>query len=254
MSKYQNRELKNCIANLLIQKRGYVYEIPKGENVILTLTGGVDSSVAAQLIIEKWDVTIYPLYLARGASAENFEIDAARRVVAYLQDKYPDKIKDLKVLEASIPPKELKGDLSRERILERGHPLRNTIIQSYAIQYGAFLNDQGVQLRTVLVGSVASDHFPGSRDIDLIVNTLHACMNLEEWKWQIMSPFFQEGLLELKPKITKIDLIDWGLKNNFPFNLTRTCISATKEPCGICDSCIERKETFSKADSGNVAL
>lgn len=243
----QNNQLKNWLENLLIQKRGYLYALPKNQNVILAMSGGIDSSVGAQLLIEEWNSTIYPFYLKRGATAEKYEILATQKVVRYLKQKYPNNVMNLLIASAAIPLKEIKSNLSRDRIIHRGHPLRNPIIQSYAVQYGASLNDQGIKLNTVLVGSVASDYFPGSRDIDLLINTLYTCINMEEWDWQILSPFFQSGLLDNKKGIRKIDLIKWGAKHNFPFNLTRTCTSSSAIPCGQCPECRERIETFKKA-------
>lgn len=243
----QNKQLKNWLENLLIQKRGYVYALPKNQNVILTMTGGIDSSVGAQIIIEKWNSIIYPFYLKRGATAEKHELLAAQKVIRYLRKKYPNNINELMVASAPIPLKEIKPNLSRERIVHRGHPLRNSILQSYAVQYGVSLNDQGVKLHSILVGSVASDYFPGSRDIDLLTNTFYTCINLEEWDWQILSPFFQPGLLGNKKKIKKIDLIKWGAKYKFPFNLTRTCTSDSALSCGQCSECRERIETFKEA-------
>ena len=245
--KNKNKQFKQQLGEILFAKRGFIYKLPKKRNVILTMTGGIDSSVGAQLIIEKWDSIIYPFYLKRGATAERYELKSVKRVVSYLKKKYPNNIKNLFIASAPVPLSEIKPNLSKKRVIKRGHPLRNSIIQSYAVQYGVSLNDQVVKLDTVLVGSVASDYFPGSRDVDLLLNTLHVCTNMEEWNWQILSPFLQKGLLKGKQKIIKIDLIKWGYKNNFPFELTRTCTSENAIPCGKCSECKERLETFEKA-------
>lgn len=242
-----NKKFKKHLIQLLLEKRGYVCKLPKSKNVILTMTGGIDSSVGAQLIIESWNSTIYPFYLKRGATAEKYELSNVTNVIKYLKQKYPTKIKGLMIASAPVPLVEIKPNFSRKRVVKIGHPLRNSIIQSYAVQYGVSLNDQDIDLNTILVGSVASDHFPGSRDIDLILNTLYVCMNLEEWKWQILSPFFQPGILKHKDKVNKIDLIKWGHKNGFPFELTRTCTFGDLLPCGKCSECKERIETFEKA-------
>jgi len=208
------------------------------------MTGGIDSSVGAEMIIKKWGCVIYPFYLKRGATAEKWELEAVKKVVKYLKIKYPKNIKGLFVAEGLVPLREIKKDLSKKRIVNRGHPLRNPIIYDFAVQYGAALNDKGVKLSTILVGSVFSDYFPGSREVDLLVDTLHACINLEEWKWQIISPFLQSGLLAKKDFIKKIDLIRWGAKNNFPFYITRTCTGKNEIACGQCEECKERLETF----------
>ena len=50
-----------------------------------------------------------------------------------------------------------------------------------------------------------------------------------------------------KKKNKKIDLIRWGARHNFPFNLTRTCTSDSAISCGQCSECQERIETFKLA-------
>jgi len=242
--KQEKSKLKNIIKECLCMKRGFVTKIPRHKNVIFTMTGGIDSSVGAEMVIKKWGCVIYPFYLKRGATAEKWEMEAVTKIVKYLKNKYPKNIKDVFMAESPVPPQEIKKNLSIKRIVSKGHPLRNPIIYNIAVQYGTALNDKGITLSTVLLGSVYSDYFPGSRPIDLLIDTLHVCVNLEEWGWQIMSPFFQSGLLAKKKFIKKIDLIRWGIRNNFPLYLTRTCTRKDELSCGQCEECKERLETF----------
>jgi 7-cyano-7-deazaguanine synthase in queuosine biosynthesis len=241
-----NNTMIETVSALLVKRRGYVYAIPHNEPVVLTMTGGLDSSIAARLIIEQWKVTVYPIYIIRGACAEKYEIEAVRRVHKYISQIYPERIKEIVFVTAEVPPKEIKRRLSRDRVVQHGHPLRNPILQSYAVQYAISLSDQGVPIRTVVVGSIASDHFPGSRPGDLIVNTLYVCTNLDEWQWQIVSPYFQPGLLKGKERMTKYDLIQWGITHSFPFEITRTCTADSAQACGICSACCERLEAFAE--------
>lgn len=234
------------IRDILIEKRGYDIKTPKDENVILLMTGGLDSSIGAELCIKKWNTTIYPLYIKRGATAQQWELESLEKVYKYLSKKYPSKINPPFFIDSKIPASEIKIGLKQERVFTRGHPLRNTIIQMYAVQYGVMLNDQDIQVESILTGSVGSDFFPGSRQIDLQLNTLTVCQNLEEWQWQILSPFHMDLLNNVKP-LKKIDLIKWGSKNKFPFELTRTCTRSGKIACGECNECKERIETFKKS-------
>jgi 7-cyano-7-deazaguanine synthase in queuosine biosynthesis len=209
------------------------------------MTGGLDSSIGAELCIKKWNTIIYPLYIKRGATAEEYEIKALINIYNYLKRNYPENIKKPFFIEAAIPALEIKEFLDKKRILTKGHPLRNTIMQMYGIQYGVMLNDRGLHVRSLLVGSVGSDFFPGSRKIDLLLNTLTVSQNLGEWKWQIISPFHM-GLINNKRITLKKDLINWGLENNFPFELTRTCTRKNVIPCGECNECKERIKTFNQ--------
>ena len=43
---------------------------------------------------------------------------------------------------------------------------------------------------------------------------------------------------------SKTDIVKWGLKNNLPFNLTRTCYGQKQKACGLCGACYERLEAF----------
>lgn len=234
------------IADLLIEKRGYVTKVPQGENIILLMTGGLDSSIGAELCIRQWDATVYPLYIRRGATAQEWEIKSLEKVYEYLDKKYQSRIQKPFYIDSKIPASELKSGLSQERVFTKGHPLRNTIIQMYAVQYGVMLNDQNIEVNSILAGSVGSDFFPGSRQIDLHLNTLTVCQNLEEWHWQIISPFHL-NLLDNDEPLRKIDLIEWGSKNQFPFELTRTCTRGEEISCGKCNECKERIETFHRS-------
>lgn len=232
-----------------MKKRGYVFKIPRDENVVFMMSGGIDSSIATELCIRKWGVTVYPFYVLRGATAEKYEITALERVLKYLKTKYPRATKRLFTVRSSVPPREIKKGLSRDRVVKRGHPLRNSVMQSLAAQYGTMLSDSGKKVRTVLAGSVVSDFFAGSRSVDLRINTLYTCSNLDEWDWQISSPMLEGGLLEGKEHLEKVDLIRWGVENKFPFEITRTCTRGRKIACETCEECKERIETFREANA-----
>jgi 7-cyano-7-deazaguanine synthase in queuosine biosynthesis len=247
MNEMSQEKYDKQIESLLLEKRSYTTEIPFNENVVSLMTGGLDSSIGAELCIKKWDTTIYPLYIKRGATAQKHEIKALKGIYNYLKFHYPENIKKPLFINAAIPASEIKSFLKKERIFSKGHPLRNTIMQMYGIQYGVMLNDKGLPVRSLIVGSVGSDFYPGSRASDLLLNTLTVSQNLGEWKWQIISPFHM-GLIKNKKIALKEDLINWGLQNNFPFELTRTCTRKNTTPCGECNECKERIKTFKKED------
>ena len=241
------KNIKTAVEFILESEREYVFQIPRSENVIFLMTGGIDSSIGAELCLLKWGVTLFPIYILRGATAQKQELAAVQSVLTYLKSKYGSRVRDLFTINSTVPPREVKGQLSRERVIKHGHPLRNSIMQSLAVQYGAMLNDKGTPVRTVLVASVASDFFPGSREVDLVINTLYTCSNMGEWDWQINSPMLTGNLLGKEKRLRKIDLIKWGIQNRFPFNITRTCTKHSDNVCGICEECKERRDTFAQA-------
>lgn len=243
----ENQQLEQKIKDIFLEKRGFVVQPPKNNNAILLLTGGLDSSLAGAMCIELWNTTIFPLYVKRKASAEQYELSAARKITSYLKRGYGNKAKDLFIIESEIPPHNIKKRLSKKRIEVKGYQFRNAILQSYAFQYGLILNDSGVKINTILIGSIAGssdDYMPDSQPFTYLINSLYGCVNTEDWKWQIISPFYQEGLLKGKNKLTKTDLIAWGSINKFPFKLTRSCNRNGKLACGRCTSCKDRLKAF----------
>lgn len=247
MEEFSREKSDTQIESILLAKRNYVIEIPFNESVVFLMTGGLDSSIGAELCIKQWNTTIYPLYIKRGATAQEYEIKALKDIYNHFKSLYPNNIKKPFFIDVAIPASEIKSSLRKERVVTKGHPLRNTIMQMYGIQYCVMLKDKGLTIRSLMVGSVGSDSFPGSKASDLLLNTLAVAQNLGEWEWQIISPF-HIGLISTNKVTLKKDLINWGLQNNFPFNLTRTCTKGDSISCGRCNECRERIKTFKEAN------
>ena len=139
---------------MLINERGYVYLAPSnGEGVVILLSGGLDSTIMTGVILAEYDCVVHPLYIKRGAKAEKHELESAKYFVNFYQEQYGDKISDLFVLEAQVPPKQFKQEFSREMIDTVGYPLRNSTLQNYAVMYAATLG-----VHNVFVGSVGEDY------------------------------------------------------------------------------------------------
>ena len=59
---FENTKLIDSIEKYFIEKRGYVFKMPKPEeSVILLYSGGLDSTVAWSYLIEKYKLHVYPL-------------------------------------------------------------------------------------------------------------------------------------------------------------------------------------------------
>ena len=57
----------NSVTEILLQNRGWIFEIPQDEHVILLCSGGMDSAVLIDLIIRKWNCKVIILYFERNA-------------------------------------------------------------------------------------------------------------------------------------------------------------------------------------------
>lgn len=81
ISKHRSK-LAALLERALLDHRGYIFRPPLHEAVIILMSGGIDSSIAADLCISSWKTTVFPCYIKRGAKAEREEL----RLVFYSPD------------------------------------------------------------------------------------------------------------------------------------------------------------------------
>ncbi|MFQ6010284.1 MAG: 7-cyano-7-deazaguanine synthase [Candidatus Aenigmatarchaeota archaeon] len=236
-------ENMKAIEEILIKERGYVFDKPLKEDVVVLLSGGLDSAVMVDMIIKEWDSRVHPLYFRRGARAEPYEESAFDYFVGFYKERYPDNIVEPKKMEYSVPPKDLKRNIPEERLKSVGLPMRNSTMQNLAVMYAVTLED----VRTVLTGSVGEDQLtpealPELGLLSLRAQTLNTCINMGEWYWQITSPLV-ETTLEGRP-IYKISLIEYAVENDIPLEKTRSCFSEYEVADGTCPACERRLKAF----------
>lgn len=243
--------LERQLSRTLIDQRGWDLRQPHGENVVLMLTGGLDSSLLTAMCLEVLQARVFPLYVRRGSRAQQYEEQAAWAVVKYLQDKYGDNMQDLYVIEAEIPPADIKSTLPTSYLNRIGHPMRNAMLQLYAVQRAVMLSQGGVPVHSVLAGSVNGDISPDTNLASYLATTLTTCIGLDDWQWQVMSPYLVDGLLPGKDGLYKGDLLVWAKAHDFPLQLTRSCMSASAKPCGGCTACVRRDKLFKRFEVDN---
>lgn len=236
---------KKTIEKILMQERNFIIDIRKGDSVVLLISGGLDSVITLSYIVEKFDLNVYPLFIKRGARAEEKELEAAQYYIKLYQKRYGEKVKDLFILnDEDIPAKQLKNDFPKERMKAIGHPLRNSTLQNYAVMYATYVNAKyNENIRTILTGSVGDDTTcPELSILSLRSQNLNVCINLGDWNWQITSPLIDPELTDRI--IFKKDLILWAKEKKIPLNKTRTCVSDTEIADGTCSECKRRLKVF----------
>jgi 7-cyano-7-deazaguanine synthase in queuosine biosynthesis len=199
------------------------------------------------MIINSWNVKVHPLIIKRGARAEKLEEEAFDYFIDYYKAKYPENIGNAEKLDVEIPPKKWKEYFPKELALSVGHPMRNATMQNLAINYAVAVGEREKKyIRTILVGSVADDgKIPESGMLSLRAQTLSACINTGDWKWQITSPFIDYFLND--NLVFKKDLISYAMAKGIPLERTRSCFESSKEACGVCFACKKRLEAFTEA-------
>jgi 7-cyano-7-deazaguanine synthase in queuosine biosynthesis len=234
------------IESILFGERGYVSKVPEKEDVVVLYSGGLDSTVMIDQIINEWDVRVNPLFVKRSARNEKYEEEAFDYFVGYFSNKFPGKIANPFKLTYQVPPKEFKQMFQKELSLTQGLPLRNSTLSNLAVMYAVALNGKyDKNVKTVLVGSVGDDTTePETGLLSLRVQTLNTCIQLADWKWQVTSPLTDLFISGTDEPVYKMDLIKYAVENGIPLEKTRSCFSSYEIPDGTCIACFKRKKAF----------
>ncbi len=233
------------IERILIKKRGYVFKVPENQPVVLLVSGGLDSAVAIDKIIREWKVKVYPLFVKRGAKSEKYEEKAFDFLARFYMKRFPHNFKHPYKVSTKIPPHELKSYFSKKTLNTIGYPLRDASLQNVGIQFAFALNEKySLRIKTVLIAMTPDETFPHCNILSLRTETLLACIDTNDWFWQISSPFIEPVLG--KP-LYKKNLILWAIKYGIPLDKTRSCVSNGKNPDGTCQECLWRLKAFKEA-------
>lgn len=233
------------IERILIRERGYIFKVPRGGDVVFLASGGLDSVVSMDKVIQEWDVNLYPLFIKRGARAEKFEEQAFDYFVGFYTKKYPKNFNPPYKIKTEIPPVEFKPYFSAKMLKKIGYPMRDASLQNVGIQYAVSLNERyHINIRTVFTAMSPDEHFPHCSILALRAQNLLACIDTDRWDWQITSPLTEPTLGE---PLFKKDLILWAMRYNIPLEKTRTCISERRRPDGTCLECLWRLNSFKEA-------
>ena len=230
------------IETILRKERGFASRIPRNEDVVAICSGGMDSVIMIDKIIEDWQVTVHPLFFRRGQRALKFEEESFDYFISYYKNKFKDKIGIVSKLNCEIPPEEYKESFLPVLAKTVGHPLRNSTMENLAVMYAVALNGKyDLDIRTVFVGAIGEDKKePELGLLSLRSQTLNACINTGDWRWQITSPFTDLR----KQQIYKIDLIKYAIKRQLPLEKMRTCFSSSVYADRTCNACKKRLNAF----------
>lgn len=142
------------------------------------------------------------------------------------------KAKNVKSIGAEIPSTYVPG--------------RNTLFLSYGLSFA-----EATGAGAVMIGANALDYsgYPDCRP-DFIaamskVFKLGTKAGRQGWPIKIVAPLL---------KMTKSQIIKLGNKLGVPYDLTWSCYSGGKKPCGTCDSCLLRAKGFREAGNKDPAV
>lgn len=199
------------IEELLEENRGYVVRNPDASVVLFS--GGPDSTVSMVYCMEELDVEVYPLFVRRGQGAIMEEESSVDFFDRYLRERYPDRYNEVRKIDVQIPPYAIKKELPPDRTDAKGYPLRDTIMDSFGVQYATTLG-----VTSVFLGAMPEDPYPHSQLVALRSHTLSTCINMgEEWDWQVTAPATDPELGEV---LDTEELLTYADRHDIPHEKT----------------------------------
>lgn len=230
------------LEDIILTKRKTLFRKPdKEEGIVFIVSGGLDSTTALARVINEFESQIYPLYVQRGARNEANELASLRYYLKLFSNNHPN-LHELEILEAEVPPRKYKKDIPEVQLNAIGHTMRNSMLQSYAIQYAVSVGHRdNIRIRTVFTSLVPDDDLPHCRLISLRAETILACIDGDDWSWQITSPLLES---ELWGWIDKTIAIKYAFEHNLDLSHTYTCTDSSDIACGVCPACVERLKAF----------
>jgi len=210
---------------------------------LISLSGGMDSTtLLAYLIEESGYEKITAVSFFYGSKHNKYENEAAKNVAKYYGvelitiniESVMEQVKSNLLLSGSDIP---EGHYAQENMKLTVVPGRNTIFTSILLAIA-----QSKKINTICLGIHSGDHaiYPDCRP---------------NWAYTMQDVLYyaSDGLVSnlYTPFLfmNKTDMLDISKTMSIPvpYHLTRTCYKDQEESCGLCGSCNERLEAFSRA-------
>jgi len=265
--KYENLELIRLIEAFFRRKRGYVFKMPPpGTPVIALVSGGLDSTIAWGLLLGKYRLRVYPLFLHQGIGRTERQMAAVNYFSNYFKERFPSLFVPPAEFSTHFPPPEIEKELANPvtylhplRLLQ-GLNLQNKMVQNfssygmsytyplYGSLYATFLyNHQNLKICTIFNAVTVGDGtvIPSQTFTALRATLLMLCSSTADYRWQFASLAFEK---EIGHWWEKSDLIRLGCQLKFPLEKTWSCYLGGRNQCGNrCLTCLSRREEFEKA-------
>jgi 7-cyano-7-deazaguanine synthase in queuosine biosynthesis len=240
LMRYEDPILLRRIEDILIKQRGWVFRMPPpGSSVMLSISGGLDTTISAAILMEEWGLKVWPFFIRRGQRSEAQEEESVKFFTEWFSKRYSGLFQPVQFMTAPNPPLEIKAPIAGMT-----YPMRDTAFFSFGIQYAISLEKQGKEtIRTIFCGYTIEEAalHPRNTLTTLRSFTLHACIANNDFRWQITA-------LPLERSIGyyfgKRELIQWAFQHNIPIEKTRSCVESTQIHCGECWFCTQRKRRF----------
>lgn len=274
LAKRKNEDISviNAIEKIFKDKRKYVFKIPKKKTpVILLLSGGMDSIISWAMLMDVYDLIVYPVFF-RSSSLNAVEKIACLRPMKKFskmyKKTYPDNYRNPKIFDFDTHPKNLLEKTSQQ-ILKAPDFLLNQIDEYQAavleipglmntlafgaLEYANFLQaKENIKIKDIFSSTLNNDGVVKSQSFTMMRTImLNLCIASNDYSIQYSSIPMEK---ELGLSLMKEELILWGEKKNIPLKNTRSCDISWYMHCGCCISCMSRIDAFKKSNYKDKTL
>jgi len=255
--KLEDYDLLKKIEKIFIQRRGYAFRMPPpGSKVVSLMSGGLDTTVATAMLMEKYKLQVYAVHFNRKLKHSKKVLIATKYFFKYFKKRYPTLFREPKVLKFSYPSKTIYGQIHlnsgkifiNKRINHRrGVPFEQSAYIHNVVNYIYTLGKkEQKEIRTIFTASLKEnvDAFVFESLTSFRSLMLGVCTMLNDFSWQCTSLPLEK---ELGFYLSKADLIRIGDDLDLPLEKTWTCSNNFKYQCGVCDVCGGRRKGFKEA-------
>lgn len=242
------------INEIFKRKRGYIVALPdKKTPVVACISGGLDSICNINILLEEFNLEIYPFFINRSQTNYKYEKKAVNYFNKYFKRKYPKLYHHYIEIYAEVPGKSYKDLLRKTKRMKDNkqmrhdiaYPSRNPIMFLLGAEYAYSLNAKGIKIRDIFGAYISSDDLFHSSLTSVRTTNLMICQIMGDYSWQFISLPIEE---EFDNCWDKDRYVKYSVEKEVPLEKTRSCVKNTKIQCGRCPSCWERRKAFIEAN------
>lgn len=213
-------------------------------SAVLSFSGGLDSATVLAWLIRKEFKKIHCVNFQYGSKHNVYERRAADAVLKYYASAVPCELTyEVVDLSGAFTGMESSLLLSGGEIPEGHYESSNmsqTVVPARNLVFLSILAGMAWSkgIENIAIGIHRGDHaiYPDCRP------EFHKAMDTAIYlgtdrNVNILAPFLH---------MSKSQIVQYGIANNAPYHLTRTCYKNQPNPCGKCGSCYERLEAFAE--------
>lgn len=257
---HENLVMIRSVEHVIRSFRPAVFRMPKpGSEVVLLLSGGMDSTAAWDTLMSRYKLIVYPIAVRR--SVFDPQINSIRKLSRYFQHKYPNRYRIPKIIRwdefggllSQLSHTFASGDMLLDylapgtSIVESPGSGANVFFALHAALYAQTLSvvlERHVS--TVFYGVTSDDggHIRTQTFSFLRLMMLVLMRFTGDNNFQFSSPFYEP---QLGAFFTKRDVLQRAVRLRVPIQITYSCDKKGLLHCGVCISCQSRKFCFEKS-------